>query len=53
VTKKDHRYLKSDEMREEGGTPAIIESIRAGLVFQLKQAVGVDVILERERYFTK
>ena len=26
--------------REEGGTPAIIESIRAGLVFQLKQAVG-------------
>jgi hypothetical protein len=26
--------------REEGGTPAIIESIRAGLVFQLKEAVG-------------
>ena len=26
--------------REEGGTPAIVESIRAGLVFQLKQAVG-------------
>ena len=24
-------------MREEGGTPAIVESIRAGLVFQLKQ----------------
>jgi selenocysteine lyase/cysteine desulfurase len=28
------------EHREEGGTPAIIESIRAGLVFQLKEAVG-------------
>jgi hypothetical protein len=24
-------------MREEGGTPAIVESIRAGLVFQLKE----------------
>ena len=24
-------------MREEGGTPAIVESIRAGLVFQLKK----------------
>ena len=28
------------EHREEGGTPAIVESIRAGLVFQLKEAVG-------------
>ena len=34
--------------REEGGTPAIIESIRAGLVFQLKQAVGLDVIRAHE-----
>ena len=28
--------------REEGGTPAIVESIRAGLVFALKEAVGTD-----------
>ena len=34
--------------REEGGTPAIIESIRAGLVFQLKEAVGIDVIRAHE-----
>ena len=34
--------------REEGGTPAIVESIRAGLVFQLKEAVGADAIRERE-----
>ena len=34
--------------REEGGTPAIIESIRAGLVFQLKEAVGVEVIRAHE-----
>ena len=37
VTENTHRYLKETEVREEGGTPAIVESIRAGLVFQLKQ----------------
>lgn len=53
VTKYDHRYLKSEEMREEGGTPAIVESIRAGLVFQLKQAVGVENIMNREHILAK
>ena len=35
-------------MREEAGTPAIVESVRAGLVFQLKDAVTTDVIMQRE-----
>ncbi|MCY7395004.1 MAG: aminotransferase class V-fold PLP-dependent enzyme [Nocardioides sp.] len=48
VNDDDHAYLSDPTHREEGGTPAIIESIRAGLVFQLKEAVGVDVIRERE-----
>ena len=37
VTRDAHLYLKDIEEREEGGTPAIVESIRAGMVFQLKQ----------------
>ena len=37
VTRDTHLYLKDIEEREEGGTPAIVESIRAGMVFQLKQ----------------
>ncbi|GAA4258244.1 aminotransferase class V-fold PLP-dependent enzyme [Dactylosporangium darangshiense] len=41
-------YLDDVEHREEGGTPAIIESIRAGLVMQLHRAVGDEVIRERE-----
>ncbi|CAF0979761.1 unnamed protein product, partial [Brachionus calyciflorus] len=53
VTENDHRYLKNDEMREEGGTPAIVESIRAGLVFQLKNAIGIEAILKKEHYYTK
>ena len=48
VSAREHRYIDDVEQREEGGTPAIIESIRAGLVFQLKEAVGPDAIRERE-----
>lgn len=48
VNPSEHRYLSDPTHREEGGTPAIIESIRAGLVFQLKDAVGADVIREHE-----
>ncbi|WP_169583007.1 MULTISPECIES: aminotransferase class V-fold PLP-dependent enzyme [Microbacterium] len=47
----EHRYLSDPAHREEAGTPAIIESIRAGLVFALKDAVGVDTIRELERGF--
>ncbi len=51
VNPTEHRYLADIEQREEGGTPAIVESIRAGLVFQLKDAVGVEAIREREESF--
>ena len=51
VNPTEHVYLDDVEHREEGGTPAIIESIRAGLVFGLKEAVGVDAIREREEDF--
>lgn len=43
-----HRYLDDPAAREEAGTPAIVESIRAGLVFALKRAVGTDQIQARE-----
>ncbi|MGB0784108.1 MAG: aminotransferase class V-fold PLP-dependent enzyme, partial [Marinomonas sp.] len=48
VTPENHTFLPVGERREEGGTPSIIESIRAGLVFQLKQAVGEKAIETRE-----
>ena len=53
VNPSEHRYLDDPAQREEGGTPAIVESIRAGLVFQLKQAVGVDVIRSHEEAFLR
>ena len=48
VNPSDHEYITDIEHREEGGTPAIVESIRAGLVFQLKEAVGPSRIRELE-----
>ena len=51
VNPTEHRYVDDPIHREEGGTPAIIESIRAGLVFQLKQAVGVATIKEHEESY--
>ena len=48
VNPTEHVYLSSIEHREEGGTPGIVESIRAGLVFQLKAAVGAEEIRRRE-----
>lgn len=48
VTPEDHQFIADYQRREEGGTPAIVESIRAGLVFSLQQEVGTDRIEELE-----
>ena len=40
VTSGEALYSSDVEHREEAGTPAILESIRCGLVFQLKEQVG-------------
>jgi len=53
VNPVEHHYLSDPAHREEGGTPAIVESIRAGLVFSLKQAVGTDVIRGHEEAFLR
>lgn len=53
VNPTEHSYLTDPEHREEGGTPDIVGSIRAGLIFQLKHAVGEEVIREREEHFIR
>ena len=51
VNPEEHKYLADPVHREEAGTPAIIESIRAGLVFDLKNAVGIEAIQALEHDF--
>ena len=53
VNPAEHVYLSDPVHREEAGTPAIVESIRAGLVFDLKRNVGIDVIRAHEEDFLR
>ena len=53
VSPTRHSYHPDPAIREEGGTPAIVESIRAGLVFGLKEAVGAEEIRRREEGFAR
>ena len=53
VTPDHQTYHPDPVQREEGGTPAIVESIRAGLVFGLKEAVGASTINELEEGYVQ
>lgn len=53
VNPAEHLYLTDPVHREEAGTPAIVEAIRAGLVFDLKRNVGTDVIRAHEHDFLR
>ena len=53
VSQTEHIFSTSVIEREEAGTPAIIASIKTGLVFQLKEAVGIDEIQKREHHFIR
>ncbi len=43
-----HHYFEDIETREDGGTPAFIQTIRAALAIRLKEQIGVDRIEHRE-----
>jgi selenocysteine lyase/cysteine desulfurase len=53
VTPRGHTYHPDPVIREEGGTPEILGSIRAGLVFALKEEVGAEEIRRREQDFAR
>lgn len=43
-----HHYLDDIEAREDGGTPPILQTIKAALVIRLKEQMGVRNMLDRE-----
>jgi selenocysteine lyase/cysteine desulfurase len=49
VSPTSQTYHPDPVVREEGGTPAIVESIRAGLVFSLKERLGTERTIRHER----
>jgi selenocysteine lyase/cysteine desulfurase len=46
---KDHRYVGDIEEREDGGTPPFLQAFRAAMCIRLKETMGVDNILRREK----
>lgn len=43
-----HHYFEDIETREDGGTPAFMQTIRAALAVRLKEQIGVERIEHRE-----
>jgi len=44
----NHDYIDDIEIREDGGTPGFLQTIRIALSIQLKEKMGVENILKRE-----
>ena len=44
----DHRYIEDIELREDGGTPGFLQSIKIALCIDLKNQMGVENIKKRE-----
>ena len=49
----EHKYVNDIQLREDGGTPAFLQTIKTALVLQLKQQMGVKNILDREHELHK
>lgn len=45
---RSQTYLKNAEEREEGGTPDILGSLRAGMAMQIKNRIGEKAIAAAE-----
>jgi len=43
-----HKFVSNIEAREDGGTPAFLQGIKAALCIQLKEEMGVNNLRERE-----
>jgi selenocysteine lyase/cysteine desulfurase len=48
-----HKFINNIEAREDGGTPAFLQTIKAALCIQLKEQMGIDNIKKREDELVK
>jgi selenocysteine lyase/cysteine desulfurase len=48
VSKTDQDFINSIEEREKAGTPGVLQTLKAALVFEVKDRFGVKTIHERE-----
>jgi selenocysteine lyase/cysteine desulfurase len=48
----EYKYADNIELREDGGTPGFLQTIKAALAIELKEQMGVENILSREKELT-
>jgi selenocysteine lyase/cysteine desulfurase len=53
VNKNEQIYQKDVEIREDAGTPGILQLIRASLAYQLRNEIGFDFIKKQKDELTK
>jgi selenocysteine lyase/cysteine desulfurase len=46
---KEHDYIVDPETREDGGTPPILQGIKAAYCIRLKEEMSIDKIIQREK----
>src|SRR5690606_30443085 len=49
----EHKFVNNIELREDGGTPAFLQTIKAALCIQLKEEMGIENIKLREDELVK
>jgi len=48
-----HKFVSNIELREDGGTPAFLQTIKAALCIELKEKMGVEKLHKREDELVK
>ncbi|MCX7611382.1 MAG: aminotransferase class V-fold PLP-dependent enzyme [Ignavibacterium sp.] len=48
-----HKFNENIEVREDGGTPAFLQTIKAALAIKLKEKMNVEKIISREKELLK
>lgn len=53
VSRKAHDFLDDFELKEDAGTPGILQFIRASLAYKLRNKIGLETIKEKEKELKK
>jgi selenocysteine lyase/cysteine desulfurase len=48
-----HTFIDDIEAREKGGTPGILQTLKAAMVFDIKDSVGIERLEAREQELTR
>lgn len=52
VGPQDQDFIGRIEEREKAGTPGVLQTLKAGMVFEIKDRIGVELIEQREHELT-